>query len=389
MDIQTRPTGSWVVTNDDTTHVKLFVQKHKALEYASVNKYQVGFYFHNSIWDKFDRTLLGKTNLTLLYAERARQLRDKYKYLVLHYSGGSDSHNILYTFLTNNIKLDEVTIRWPKHWIDGKFYNINNKDTSAKNAPSEFNYTIQPTLKYLQQYHPEIKINIVDFTENLHSLTTENNIQNRILQMNATRNALGSIIQRLDINVDRKMASTNINNIGHIFGIEKPALFVQDNNLYFYFTDIAFESTLMEEGMNAEPFYWTSDLPLLTMEQIYQAGLYFKHNKQHLHLLNSPNKQVNQIFNDINIQQNLLKSVLYNHSWDFNKFQVDKPNIDRSDWYSWAHESSELSTLNTIYNNVMCDLTNKIDHRFLINTDKTPLFASRRTKLFHLMPLDS
>ena len=105
-----------------------------------------------------------------MYVERCNQLRDKYDYLVLHYSGGSDSHNILHTFLTNNIKLDEISIRWPKHWLDGKFYNVNNIDKSAKNAPSEFNYTIKPTLEYLQKHHPDIKINIVDFTEDRKSV---------------------------------------------------------------------------------------------------------------------------------------------------------------------------------------------------------------------------
>ena len=162
MRTQHSPTGCWVVV-DSTGYKKPFANKITALQYATANKQDVGFYFYNTVWDNFDKSILGKTSLTYLYAERARQLRDKYDYLVLHYSGGSDSHNILHTFLTNNIKLDEVTIRWPKHWLDGKFYTVNNIDTSAKNAPSEFNYTIQPTLDYLKKNHPSIKINIVDF----------------------------------------------------------------------------------------------------------------------------------------------------------------------------------------------------------------------------------
>lgn len=382
-------TGYWIVSDSASSRPKSFRSKLQALEHATAINQDIGFYFYNSVWENFDKSTLGKTSLTSLYAERARQLRDQYDYLVLHYSGGADSHNILHTFLTNNIKLDEVTVRWPKHWLDGKFYNVNNKDTSARNAPSEFNYTIQPTLDYLRTHHPSIKINIVDFTDGLHGLISHSNVEKRILTINSSRNPLGSIVMRLSADTDRKSASTTIENTGHIFGIDKPTLFLQDNNIYFYFNDISFDSVRMEQDMNVEPFYWTDELPLLPMEQIYQTGMFFKQNKQFLHLLNSPGKGPTQVNQEFNLQQNLIKNVIYKHSWDFSKFQVDKPNVDRSDWYSWAHESSELDSLNTIFSNVMLDITSGVNKKFLIPEASTPMFAARRTKLFHLMTLDN
>lgn len=387
-DYVTEPTGAWFSFTEGQTNYKVFRKKIEALQYATANKQIVGFYFHNAVWDNFDKTTLGKNSLTGLYAERARQLRDKYNYLVLHYSGGSDSHNILHTFLSNKIKLDEITVRWPKHWIDGKFYTANREDTSAKNAPSEFDYTIKPTLEFLKANHPEIKINIVDFTDNIHSMINASTLENRISIINSSRCALGSVTMRLDPMIDRNMVSVNTNNVGHIFGIEKPTLFLKENKLYFYFSDVAFDSTSMEEGTNVEPFYWSGDLPQLAMEQIFQVGLFFKNNKQYLHLLNSPGKQVNQVTTEFNLQQNLIKHVLYKHSWDFNKFQVDKPNVDRSDWYSWIHTNPELSKLNDIFDGVMRDITSDIDERFLINLNKTPLLSPRLTKLFYLMDLD-
>jgi hypothetical protein len=381
------PAGCWVVV-DSNGRLHPFKNKIAALRHATTKKQDVGFYFYNTTWDNFDKSTLGKTSLPCLYAERARQLRDKYDYLVLHYSGGSDSHNVLHTFLNNDIKLDEITIRWPKHWLDGKFYTPNNLDTSAKNAPSEFNYTIKPTLEYLKQYHPEIKINIVDFTNNIYSMISTSTLENRISSINSSRCALSSITQRLDPTVDRNMISTNISNVGHIFGIEKPTLYFKENSLYFYFSDVAFDTASMEEGINVEPFYWSGEFPLLTMEQIYQVGLFFKNNKQYLPLLNSPGKQVNQVTSDLNLQQNLIKHILYNHSWDFKKFQVNKPNVDRSDWHSWIHTSNELTKLNQIFDGVMRDMTDDIDDVFLINADKTPLLAPRMTKLFYLFDLD-
>lgn len=365
-----------------------FASKLAALNYSSQSgNSSVSFYYYDHIWQNFDRVLLGKVPLEDLYKERALQLRNKYDYLILHYSGGSDSHNILHTFITNNIKLDEIFIRWPKHWIDGKFYNVNNIDTSANNAPSEFNYTIAPVLDYLKTYHPNIKINIVDFTEKLLDKSNIINLEKKIIEVNSSRSALCSIVQRLDDDRDTLMFSSYTENIGHVFGVEKPLLFLKDNNLYFYFSDVSFDTISMHQDLNAEPFYWTSDLPLLTMEQIYQVGLFFKNNKQHLNLLPSPNKTTLKITKEINLQQNLLKSVLYKLSWNFNKFQVDKPNIDRSDWHSWIYQSNELSMLRQNFLNLMLDITSGIDSRFLIYKDKTPLLDTQRTKLFHLMDL--
>jgi len=50
-------------------------------------------------------------SLDFLYALRARQLREKYDYLVLYFSGGADSTNILKTFIDNNIFLDEIVMQ--------------------------------------------------------------------------------------------------------------------------------------------------------------------------------------------------------------------------------------------------------------------------------------
>ena len=89
MSLLQRKYGCWIVGG------MAFDHKMKALRYASeTNNTSIEFYYHNNIWDQFDRKLLGKIPLTTLYKERAQQLRDTYDHLVLHYSGGSDSHNI-------------------------------------------------------------------------------------------------------------------------------------------------------------------------------------------------------------------------------------------------------------------------------------------------------
>jgi hypothetical protein len=350
------------------------------------------FYYHDHIWKNYDLTTLGRTPLRDLYKQRAQQLRNRYDYLVLHYSGGSDSHNILQTFIRNNIKLDEITVRWAKPLMDGKFYNPNNTDVSANNSPSEWDYVIKPELEKLRISNPEIKINIVDFTEKISNQSyDEDHLVKRILTLNSSRGALGSIAMRLEEDDENKLTTLGTNtNVGHIFGIEKPMLFLKNNKLFFYFTDTAFESMLMtraSEENRAEAFYWAPDFPELTMEQLYQVGLYFKMNPDKLWLLNNENLSIADVNISYGLQQSLLKDILYGDTWDNSKFQVNKPNLDRSDWYSWIYNSAELYTLTTAHHRAMLSIASSLEEKFLINTDKTPLLKPYRSKLIYLMDL--
>ena len=85
---------------------------------ATVNKYEillaadniedVKYHFHDDFFSSFNWYQEPPQSIEYLYAERARQLRANYDYIILLYSGGADSHNILQTFVDNNIFLDEI-----------------------------------------------------------------------------------------------------------------------------------------------------------------------------------------------------------------------------------------------------------------------------------------
>jgi len=348
------------------------------------------FYYHDPLWMNYNLSTLGKRPLPLLYKERAQQLRDRYDHLVLHYSGGSDSHNILQTFIDNNIKLDEITVRWPKALTDGKFYTPNKNDISASNTASEWDYVIKPELQKLQQTHPKIKINIYDYTEKI--TTSSHNVdilENKLLNLNSCRGALISLAMRMDNDYDRRLTTSGSENVGHIFGVEKPTLFCRNNKLYFYFTDAPFEIMLMNDALKenrVESFYWAPDYPELTIEQAYQVGLHFKNNPDKLYLLNNDTKTISDINAHYTLQQAVIKQIIYD-TWDYTKFQADKPNIDRSDTYFWLHHSSELNSLQQSHHRLMNNITSSLREETLINTDKTPLFKPYRSRLFYLMDL--
>ena len=215
--------GYWVVNG------LTFDKKIEALRYASKHNAHVSFYYHDNVWEAYlatiDRKSLGKRNLSQLYKDRADQLRDKYDYLVLYYSGGTDSHNILRTFIDNNIKLDEVHVKWPKPLMDGKLYTPNMFDTSAFNFASEWNFAIKPILEYLKQYHPNIKITFSDYTEKLNTNVVEHIIE----ESNQYRN--GAILHGYYFS----NSCLTKPNVGHIYGIDKPLLIRRENKIKMIF----------------------------------------------------------------------------------------------------------------------------------------------------------
>ena len=79
--------------------------------YSKYEAFQVGtpiWNFNDDVFSSIDWKINPSFELSKLYKIRAQQIRDKYDHIVLWYSGGSDSHNILRTFIDNDIKLDEV-----------------------------------------------------------------------------------------------------------------------------------------------------------------------------------------------------------------------------------------------------------------------------------------
>jgi len=89
---------------------KIFYNKVDAVNYQLQTKQQIFFNYHDDIWSKYDWTFEPPESIEYYYKEQAQRIRDEYDYVILSYSGGFDSTNILETFYYNNIKLDKIAI---------------------------------------------------------------------------------------------------------------------------------------------------------------------------------------------------------------------------------------------------------------------------------------
>ena len=66
----------------------------------------IKFYYYDDVFSLVNWNLEPKESLEDLYRKRAEQIRKDYEYVILAYSGGHDSSQVLETFYYNNIHID-------------------------------------------------------------------------------------------------------------------------------------------------------------------------------------------------------------------------------------------------------------------------------------------
>ncbi len=320
---------------------KEFTNKTEALVYATQNNLpanSVRLMFYDDVWKAFDRTKLG-LDLKGLYKQRAQQIRDKYDYLILYYSGGADSHNILRTFLDNNIRLDEIAVRWPKKLIGSSLYVPNSLDQTARNFVSEWDLVISKELDKIRQFHPNIKITVLDFVENIPRGYYNDNIFSKQNHMHSAVNLL-RMQKFTDIEINPKGKK-----VCAIAGIDKPLLVEHKGKAYMFFSDDIVSLHTKTEESYREDFYWTPDMPELAFNMAYTVFLYFKHNHMARPLL--PKAYWTELeevikYDSMQYYYKLIKPIIY-ETWDLRKFQADKPFQGfKADKDFWFYESTDF-----------------------------------------------
>ena len=315
-----------------------FYQKPQALLNAiELNENHVQYHYYDQVWESFDRSLLGKRSLDDIYRERAQQLRDSYDYLILSYSGGWDSRNILQTFIKNNIKLDCIHFRWPMKFVDNNFYPIS-RSKSSTNFLCEWDLVIKFDLNWLRKNHPDIRIEIVDWTDILLENSTFKDsrfdgIQQFSFMSNFGRQLSHSLVEREMVDKGLKVAC--------ISGVDKPVVELDDNNnFYLCFADTA--TTVCPPRLynphGNEYFYWTPDMPLVAFEQAHQVLKHLELNPQDQKVFgrdvdpeiikalggDAQRRKYELIHAKFNDENNLIKKIVYSE-YDPNLFQADKP----------------------------------------------------------------
>lgn len=113
------------------------------------------FYYYDKEFMKVDWLTEPTESLDQLYKIRAQQIRDEYDYVIVCYSGGADSTNILETFYYNNIHIDEIVVVGA--------LSQDPEQGSDNNHNGDLYHNAFPTLN--QMNFPKTKISVIDYTD--------------------------------------------------------------------------------------------------------------------------------------------------------------------------------------------------------------------------------
>jgi hypothetical protein len=246
-----------------TVNSAVYTNKVEALYASTKSGHQVHWHWHKE-YDSLSWTSDSLFELHEVYRYRAQQLRDKYDWLILSFSGGSDSWNALNSFLSNNIQLDEIFVRWPINATQN-IYTANPNDTRPQNILSEWDLTIVPELRRIQKEYPKIKITIHDWSDQLINLEYHDDY---VAQTHDQFNP-SYWIKFGSIGNNEKRMIDDGKSTCIILGTDKPQMCIQDGRVYCYFIDIIANTntTLPYPGRTSEMFYWTPNCPEITHTQ--------------------------------------------------------------------------------------------------------------------------
>jgi len=281
----------------DFQHKHILYDKIKKRKYY--NKYDFQLNFTGSLdndiefrpdggkWDKLCWDKEPDKSFSELKKERALQLRDKYKYLILMYSGGADSSTVLNTFLEHNIPIDEI--------LTLTFKRIN----SSKLILPNYDITTYNNLLKLHKLIPKTKIKFIirtfddwhDFIKNNTESLFKLDVQRSILKYLRLPEAYYSIEYCVR------------DDIGIIFCEHKPAIKIKYNYPYNQYWAILYVSALMSKSPHVDFFFTSMDCPDLHIKQCHMVKKYIKerypHSKINLFLTETKSSKNKELINSI------------------------------------------------------------------------------------------
>jgi hypothetical protein len=364
--------GYWSVNG---TH--FFFNKAQCLRYATeVKSYKVQYHYFDSVYSSLSWHNEPSESLAELYKRRAEQLREKYDYLVLAYSGGSDSWNVINSFLDNNIPLDEIVTTYPVKAIEKlrPYFNIN--DTKPANLIFEFCEAAAPKLEEVARNHPNVKITVLDHTEASIDMIEQNKLHHLSLSGVGTgTNLTGQYL------IAKKMREySEKGRAALITGVDKPRMGYSpvSNQFGVWFDDISgVWGNHAEEAFNGfkpttEHFYYTPN-----MTDIWQKQCHIMRKTMEPIITETP-----EVYNNLRtvsprgnhvfkVHHIFFKKMLYK-DWSENIFQAEKPQSlffqEHSNWF-FKTKLTDDKTKDFHYGQVL-DFISGVDPKFIKYDEK-------------------
>jgi hypothetical protein len=249
--------------------------KLEAIEIHKKTKIHPIWDFNEAVFSSYDWTVEPGETLPELYRQRAQQIRDRYDYIILWWSGGADSETVLQTFLKNDILIDELA-------TFSNYYGSNDKQDFL-NAEI-FNVAL-PEIEQLKSQYSWIKHRVIDISQYTLDVFQDRDAKfDWIYYMNTffTPNHIARDNIHLKIREWRELIDSG-KKVCFLWGHDKPRLLHENNRFSVRFLDVIdsgpnVKSISGQMPYTDELFYWTPDLPKIVIKQAHLIKNYLNNN---------------------------------------------------------------------------------------------------------------
>lgn len=363
---------------------KKFYNKTQALIESSKTGYDVKWSFNEDVYGKINWSTPIETPLFDIYKNRANQLREKYDYLMLYFSGGADSAAILKTFVENDIFLDEIVMQLPE---PTRHHTYDPTDTSQSNFYAEIEFSAIPYLNKLKnKINPNTKITYQDFAKpGIELLEKDNWLENVPVCTNIT---LSGVFRQITQLKDKHILELNDTgkSIAQILGVDKPLVYFDGTDYYAYFMDtstyhyvgpVDFNDSDLFKKYKTEFFFWTRDMPEIVVKQAQEIKKNCENNRFARFMASTI------LSRHISEYRSTIHPVIYPHDVIM-EFQADKPTSDIiRPMDSWFWETASEKVKNN-YKNAIEYLGQQINSRHLIKSSIQHGLSSHKSKFYKL-----
>jgi hypothetical protein len=281
------PHGHYVVGN------RSYLSKISAYADALPKNWLPHWNYHEQAFDQVAWAVEPAETLDQLYQQRALEIRSKYDYIFLSYSGGVDSHNIALSFFKNGLHIDLLASR-----SSSESY-LDNNSLDSKNMGKESLLAAVPQSHKLRQYSKNVNFKIINWGADIVKAWEQDTVGTTRIQEQTSLQA-SSIVKRRYHEFIPEVEKYN--NPVMLFGIDKPCVYYIDGKFYMAFMDLPLTTQTMNEStldnnnpFTLLPYYWHPDAEKILRKQAHIVVTWFKNNPQFMPLLSFPHRNLKNI----------------------------------------------------------------------------------------------
>lgn len=232
------------------------------------------WHFNDDIFLKLDWKVEPNIPLKELYKIRCRQIREAYDYVVIMYSGGSDSHNIITHWIEAGCKIDEIASWWPYEAAKGVI----------DPWMAEISKAALPFIKEIKNNGIDFKFRLVDASKNFYDVFKlfGKEYEYNINFIPIPFSCMSATFRENE--PEYKKITDKGKKVCFVWGHDKPQLFYKDGKYFTRFTDNVDSSVgpyiqrNYNKGWYDELFYWTPDLPEIVQKQVHILKSFIRTN---------------------------------------------------------------------------------------------------------------